>query len=415
MKFLLICLLMSISLSSEINKTYILGISPNMEKNQKEFVWEELTNFLLEVELGSNIFIYNAFKNEEIMNVKIPNEEKYRIKSKSRTKYLKKRIKKLHEFFKKSNYDESMMSSIISFPTFIKQVGSNHQNDDNKIIIVIGNAFYYNSKEGYIDIKDYYPSDGFLTLESSVFNTIEQLTLKNAEVYYYHFNNEEFINYMHKDKIKRFYSLFIQLLDGCLVKFDHDIHLDKIISENRSSCIESYNLKNEKPENILPVLMEKTINQGEVGIWDNEGIAYERPNSTIDKFEIGITWNCDCDIDLYVTPFPSSQELYYANHKTNEAIYEKDYLTSPSDKKYETVKVNKKIDIKNTSIWINNYKCNNSMGDIIGEVRLKFKNGGKYVKDFKLINSNGNKGANRFNRENDRHWVNIDINSLIGL
>ena len=107
--------------------------------------------------------------------------------------------------------------------------------------------------------------------------------------------------------------------------------------------------------------------------------------------EIGIKWNCEgCDVDLYVTPFPDAQTLFFGHKRSPEGLFHKDFTSGRAlANGLERVTLSGPVDLSKMTIEIKHYSGAAPLG-ISGELRIAIGTQ-TYAKPFTLAPNGGTK------------------------
>jgi len=414
LKFLLaIVLLFVFSTSyaqSNSPSTYVVGLSPFMDKAEKDKVWKSISELLVNKTVpGVRILIYDAYNIQKLADIPLPKDDKYK-RRRSRAKFIAKKIGRVKEFFKTTSRGGDVDNAQLLFPLFVREISKDRPYFNNIIsVILYGSGFYEDPREGSIYTKSGFPSDGFLKHEESVFDTSNrENSISGVQFHYINLDGDRWINDVHRKKIERFYSLYISLSGGSLVTFSNDI--SDSLNATRTDVLPSPFTLNES--DMKPVM----TSFGEIseGWWGSDVVfSTTPPSSSVDKIKIGITWDCQsCDVDLYVEPSNGKKILSYKQSRTNEGRHIKNFLTSPNAaNRYEAVEFFTAKEPSKMHAWLNFYSGRSPQG-INVEVRVLFGNN-VYKGEFRLPTTSGNRGDNFTNKQNDPHWVTLDIKKLM--
>jgi hypothetical protein len=131
----------------------------------------------------------------------------------------------------------------------------------------------------------------------------------------------------------------------------------------------------------------------------------------VENCRIGIRWPGQRDLDLYVRPYPSADELYYQHNRSRDGIHVKDWLTSPDvdNNGFETVELHGSVDLSKLTLGVNFYAGAPSPGGVDGTVRIE--TGGKvFEAPFHVSAPDGNRGADRSPsaRARSAYWIVLD-------
>ena len=134
--------------------------------------------------------------------------------------------------------------------------------------------------------------------------------------------------------------------------------------------------------------------------------------------EIGISWKCQCDLDLYSRPIPNAQVLYFGETSSEFGQYWKDYREAPNAANgFETILFKVPLDLRVLLIAINFYDGDAPQG-VSGEIRLSV-DGQVYASAFQIKAAKGNQGKDIVTTVNSgrstAHSILIDPLHIVGL
>jgi hypothetical protein len=266
-----------------------------------------------------------------------------------------------------------------------------------------------------------YPSDAFLANADSLFavDKSKTLPLKGITVHVVHSvglqefseRNRDF----HREKIKRFYGLFIDGLGGNLATFAGNIDHLKSISGATFPRVD-YGAPNraEKPviyEVITPQL-EAMDDARQNSLWANKiGANPPPPKETFSPVDIGITWNRNIDLDLYVKP-EGDQELSFKQTASTKhgGRFLRDITSLPGTNGFETITYDSAVPLRTMQVHVNHY-AGSAVAPIEIELRVR-TNGQTYFRKFSLPPGTGTRGGGA--REGTS-WMKIPIQQVLGL
>ena len=132
------------------------------------------------------------------------------------------------------------------------------------------------------------------------------------------------------------------------------------------------------------------------------------PSTRVGPMKIGIRWKERIDLDLYATPRPGAETLYFEHIRSPEGYYYKDHRSSPG-REYEFIEFESSVDVRKVEAFINFYKgaC---PGGARGEVRIEF-DGRIYGHPFFIPAREGNLGRSGASQE--EFWTPIPIQKAL--
>lgn len=399
-------------------RTYIIGVSPNLAKSDRDEVLKQLLLLALEkASTGDSITVYDALNLQLSGRLTIPNGKQYDGNPRARVQKMKAELTLLKEFFSRESPHAVNGEGEMRVPQFLELVGSQLRlNADEITVILIGSAFYRDTREPAFNISDgFYPSDGHIVADQkrSIYGTANRRDiLKNVAVHYCYLH-ENFATDEFRNQIGRFWTLFVSQQGGVLPSFAADLPLttQRALQVKREPFMQAAIDSND-----LKIQMHRSGLRTDRSWIENDMTPKETtpPPATVGKLKIGIRWTSDVDIDLYVRPRPGAVELYYGKNRSADGVHNKDFESSPANSKgFETVDCYSDVDLKNVQAAVNFYS-GTSPGGANGIIRVLF-NDKLYESTFRIAASSGNRGEAPSQRERSDYWQTIDLLQIVGL
>jgi hypothetical protein len=138
--------------------------------------------------------------------------------------------------------------------------------------------------------------------------------------------------------------------------------------------------------------------------------ARRAPSVMVGPMKIGIRWKNSIDLDLYATPRPGAQTLFFQHPRSPEGYYYKDHRSSPG-REYEFIEFESPVDARLVEAFVNFYKGSFPRGPR-GEVRIEF-DGKIYAAPFSIASSEGNQG--RTGEAQEDSWTRIPVQQILKL
>jgi hypothetical protein len=266
----------------------------------------------------------------------------------------------------------------------------------------------------------FYPSDGMLRapkVESpfSIVGAEERLT--GATVHFCVINAaSEFDSGEYEERIRRFYSLYVQAQGGRVGTFSGDLGTCfRRFNAGEGSGQPTYQLSRDMkaemlrvPERATATLPVKLDTPGAYFLRDDVPISKTAPASTKGVLWVGIRWTGNCDLDLYTRGSATSPWVFYQNTRSTEAIYNKDYTTGADQ--YEYTEYVRETDINTTEVAVNIYACD-AVSAPEATVRAWYM-GRVYQSSIRFGTRTGNRGGLFLSGP---AWVRVDLRKLLNL
>jgi len=461
-KLVVACGVLSLACSgAAMAADYVIFCAPSLAKDDKEAVWLEFQKFIAGgggkandpqrgMKPGDTIQIFNASNLKQIGPETV-------IPESARTPALQlKSAADLIDAFKRFLSDESLKSTPVNLPGLVATYKEKVNSKDAKVLL-IGSPLYFDDVEAH-DMREGWLSDGYFgqSPDVTVFsvenkqgslrgNTIRFCTLLDDDEY--GTDNKR----AHQDMIKRFWALYIAQCGGKLVSFQQDVvtgfqvfpkdDLEEkkfaINTEDKEMVVRRSKTElRERSSDAASVAQEEAQTQASKDQIGGSG-GSGTPSSDLDWLfatdaesynrevknhpsagnrpwvtRIGLVWptegeHADQDLDLYVRPESSTEELSFRKTATPDGRYVKDFPSSSSAKYgFEIVDLTTEEPPPNLQIWVNAYSGQPPSG-FRGEVRVLHK-GTLNVYPIRIDATSGNQGAEARNRNRSKFWTAVD-------
>jgi hypothetical protein len=414
----------AISAMSAFSMT-VVEVAVDSNAKSREDVWPLVTQSLMTAEKGDVVTIVDVENGLRVATFKVTEEMGSSPNPNARTTWLLKQqgtgIANAKKFLMDRNTGLRDPSDFVRWVRSL-ELRKTEFPSANRIEAVYFGSPLVSSPEAY-SMKNRYPSDDFLfSKDNGLYSTVgKESSLKNVDVHVVHSpglsefseRNRDF----HQAKIKRFYGLFVQNLGGNLASFsgtsDHLKNVAKVnFQKVNYGAVENSGGKPIVWEVLSPQLERQDTNR-QKSLWDatiqRNTIAPIRQVAPID---IGITWNKNVDVDIYVMS-PGDKELSYKKtvSEKNDGRFLKDIVSLPGTNGFETVVYDRDVPFRQLRVYINHYS-GISREPIDGELRIRI-DGVTYAKKFRLPAGQGTGGGG--NRDNDPAWLKMDIPQILGI
>ena len=272
-----------------------------------------------------------------------------------------------------------------------------------------------------------WPSDGFLMQRDSLYSVIDKgVALKDVDIHVVHSatmnefseRNRDF----HANKIKIFYGRLIAHMGGNLASFNGSADHLRALTSTAFPKIHYGELEGGSKPVIYEVLSPQLIkaeSSRQESLWANRIDKNPLVVPQGDQpFDLGITWDKDVDIDVYVKA-DNDEELFfnritsikYKGRFLKDLRSQGDLKSGSNSNGFETVIYETPVPLTTVKVFINHYS-GVSLSPINGEFRIRV-NGNIYYKKFQLAAGIGTRGAG--NRVGNSSWVEINVPALLGL
>lgn len=427
--FLLAALTLGASAESTITpekpSRYIIGLTPFLEKTNKDDVFRRIVGMALEdLPLKSSLTVYDAYNLATVAKIEVPDSRAFK-SGKTRANQFREPIEKVRQFLAATHERPAAgklnLDQAVRFPQFLDFIAENLATPDETItVIVIGSPLYLDHKEpGFSMVDGYFPSDGHIMAprEKTVYGLKDHKnSLKDVTVHFGYFG-DPWVSAIHQEKIVRFWNLYLKQQGAHLGAFSSD--MTTLFNATRPGAIEEKALAARERRDELDTSQNKLemlrISR-EVGAedWITRDLTGNRrqppPTKTVGPMKIGIRWKGDIDLDLYAAASADSETLFFEHTRAPEGYYFKDHRHSP-EREYEFIEFETSVDVFRVDASVNFY-AGNLPNPPAGEVRIEFE-GRIYSAPFTLAATRGNKG--RAGSGQGDFWSRIDIPKVLGL
>ncbi len=421
--------------SPVLGESYLVGLSPHYTTGDAQVVLKQLLLFALEqTSPGDRVLVYDALNQQPVTEFSIPEGKLFQNNARARAQRLAPAITGLRSFLVKDAAKRQPGTGAIRLPEFLDLAGPQLRTPGQPLrVIVVASPFYLNPEMPSCNMDDAYPSDAHLLANQSVsvFGTaLRRGRLAGVTVHYALVGPGSFLNDYHQERVTRFWSLFIGQQDGVLATFAPDVSLAfRRASEGvRQPIVNAQLDANDDKIQMLPVnrrpvprWLAPATSESAAEPVVNQPAAADLPESlrnadlpvqtTHGQIGIGIMWSAPVDCDLWVKANPAAKDLFFQNRTTPEGRYFHDYRSANQGVDYEYVELNP-TDLTLVKAWVNLYagKASNISGVVV--VRL---NGQTHRGEFRLQAVEGNKAADRHQRERSPYWVEVDLLRIVGV
>lgn len=426
---------------------YVIGLSPRYSPADRDTVLKELLLFALEgAAPGDSIVVYDALRLQPVTQFKVPTGSLFEKNARARVARLQPELATIKSFLQDGRAFVPDLAGALQVPGFLTLAGTQLRRPEERMhIILLGSPHHVSVEEPAFNTREAFPSDAHLSagLEKSPFSVVgRHQDLAGVTVHYGYFR-DAFVNDLHKERMARFYSLFIGGQGGACGTFAPNIGL--AFQRARGGVSDPF-LRVEVDPNDTKLEMRHVAPRVTPG-WFPPTNAVTAPRThpqlvpqpatqaspqpattpaatapvapaafpvapTNGITGIGIMWAAPgCDFDLWVKPSPSAPDLYFAKTQTPEGRYFHDYRDRNQGVDYEYVELKNKVDLRQVRAYVNFYE---GRSDSPTGVVILHHGGRTYSGVFTLQAKAGNRAADLGRRNESPHWVEIDLMQLLG-
>ncbi len=405
-----------------------IGLSPYLETSIAETQINSVLKFLAEIlEPGDRCVLFDAYHVQTLGIFTVPDKAVYR-QPKAKVQANRQVVGALSQFARaaKKPHGENEPSVIgaIRIPQVLRFIGQDYPAMQDSDVILLGSPIYDDPKEQAFTMRlNHVPGDGHLAKARSVtpFGIKGQDSLLAKRRVHIAFLDNWKQDDRHAYQVERFWALFVEGQGGQLSSFTHDLPaLFQRVKSNAPSPKHDY--KVEITDKLEMILMRPPTVKQQTSIYERPISKAPLPASVLRQathVEVGITWECGCDLDLYGQREQGATALWFLNTQTSDGQYFRDFRTSPrSANGYETLAYHVPVDLNHLLLAVNFYN-GSSPGGVKGEVRISL-NGQTYAMPFHVLAQEGNGGVGRqetltARRANNTAWLVIDPLEVLGI
>jgi hypothetical protein len=398
---------------------FVIGISPFLDKAVKDDVFRSIVRLMVEqLPLNSTLGIYDAFELKTVARITVPDARAFS-SPKTRANQFAPAIRDLKSFLAQEHTPpvspRLQFAAALRPPQFLDFLAEN-STVAGANVLMIGSPLYQDAKEPSFSMVDgYFPSDGHLqaTREQSIYGfTGDPATTPHFNISWLYIG-DPWMSDLHQSKVERFWTLYLDRRGSALAGFtsDRPSALQSFLRGTEASKPPARNWIVDKTEAKIEMLrIGRSMETADWLTRDNLPANPPPPSIHVGPMKIGIRWKAKIDLDLYATPRPDAETLFFRHVQSPEGYYNKDHRSSPG-KEYEFIEFEKPVDIREVEAFVNFYK-GDCPGGPRGEVRIEF-DGRIYSAPFHLDSEEGN--MSRTGKGQQQFWTRIPVQQIVGL
>ena len=410
------------TITRNTSRAFVVGISPFLGSSAKDAVYRGLVRLIVEdLPLNTRLEVYDAFNLKSITQVSIPNAKVFN-SPKTRANQFALSIGEIKQFLARDNAKPSGAKPgfdgairLPQFCDFLAQDRPPHDGDAKLPLLLIGSPLYQDAREpSFSMVEGYFPSDGHLHVsrEQSVFGFNPGDGSSQGLLVYWAYFEDPWMSDLHREKVARFWALYIERRGGRLASFSADLAtaMGTFSSEapGRSAASNGWvaDALQTKPEMLRVSRNVKLVD------WLTGDALSETspspPSQMVGPLKIGIRWKENIDLDLYAAPRRDAETLFFQHPRSPEGYYFKDHRSSPG-REYEFIEFESPVDVRKVRGFVNFYG-GSCPGGPRGEVRIEFLNR-IYTGSFAIASSEGNQG--RSGPSQADFWTQIPVQEIL--
>lgn len=328
-------------------------------------------------------------------------------------------------------------SAMVDLPRALEHC-STAPSDELESILILGSPIYHSPLEPQFSfLPDRFPSDAHLGTEraSSVFSVQDKRQrLRNRRVFVWYPRERCFGSDLYRDRVERFWSLFVRYQEGVLASFGADGRqtlgdlfrpqvtatrtdgLDpafkkvEMLSVHRDIPYRRMtNVAGEVTYTLAPLPNEESRPSG---LRAERRMLKDLSEVPADKTAIGIMWAIPgLDLDLYVWTRDDAPPLCFGNTRSADGNYIHDYTDRNDSVDYEKVILENSPASRDALKVAVNFYAGSTSAPVTGKVYLRYE-GITYTGTFTIQAQQGNRGADRLTRLANPAWTEVQLGKL---
>lgn len=426
--WLLVCLLASGAAagtgSSDPGRSrqFVIGLSPYLDRSVKDEVYRSIVKLMVEgLPLNSTLSIYDAFALKSITEVVVPADRAFE-SAKTRANQFAVPIRELKQFLAADHprpaAQRLRFDASLRLPQFLDFLVENGRLGAARAgLLLMGSPLYEDAQEpAFSMVNGFFPSDGHLqaSRDQTVFGADARRAAAVPLLVHWIFFGDPWLNELHKEKVLRFWSLYLEHRGNSLAACSADprtalagflLGWDNTTASPRHWQLDPAQTKIEMLRVGRDVSLTDWITR------DASPVKDPRPPSAMaGPMKIGIRWKEPIDLDLYSVPRPGAETLFFLHPRSPEGYYYKDHRSSPG-REFEFIEFEHPVDIRQVEAFVNFYEGSCPSGPR-GEARIEYE-GRIFAAPFSLAAEEGNRG--RAGARERQCWTRIPVQEILNL
>lgn len=381
------------------SRELVIAVSPYMDTAAAKGQSIEVLKFLTEQEPGDTAIILDGYNLTLLGEWNTPENPAYK-SPKARLAVNRSAVAALLRFSGSATppggAGKPTVTGALRLPHLLRYIAANFPSADRQDVVILGSPLYEDLDTPALSMtQERFPGDGHLfsapsTTPYGASGNSELLT--NMWIHIGYGDNGMTGSDRHDEYILRYWTLFIEQQGGTLSSFVGNLPtLFRGIKRNAAPLKHDFSPeRSDKLEMIrlAPVEVKESIFERPVTAAPLPAAKARRA----ERVQVGLSWDCACDLDLYAQAYPGATLLYYAQTTSPQGRYWKDYTHSPkSSNGQEVIAFGVPLDLRSLRLAVNVYSGSAPDG-IEGEIRISI-DGATYARAFRLEATTGNGGA----------------------
>ena len=431
--------------SAHVASHVVLGLSPQMNKTEREQVWSGVGQLILSsLPVGGTFEAWDALELHRICAFTIPSDPFFAANPNARQKIAAPALAELRRWLGQPAPAEEVVSPRIIEPQFLDTIArSVRRPGEDMALLLAGSAIYTHPRDGkWALVDEQFHNDGHFGAppEITPFSVLGREQALHSTVIFHAFLRDDFRSEAQREGEQRFLALWIKQQQGTLATFTRDISvafdnlsrgatrpiLDPVLRPEddkpgmRTITIQPVNTATGTTAPLEQRTVTSEIERVIGEIPDEEKRATRPPASPIvPNVQIGFKWSAaGIDVDGYAAHHPGAPELHYACLRAPEGRFWKDWQTAPTGvvgvNGFEIISFERSTDLTSAECWVNLYRGHTPRGvDVTVQIVLDDEH--RYSSVVHIPAEDGNRGANSAGRSHDAHWTRVNLAEIVGL
>lgn len=383
-------LLLGLGLNASVAaKDYAIALTPNVSTEVAKQHYSAAIGFLVAMQPGDTALILDGEHLATLGTFTIPTNPIYN-SPKARFMFNKAVAANMAKFAKAAKAPSNGVNGAVRLPQLLRHIATNKSGAAIDVI-VLGSALYDEQSDSAFSMKGgIFPGDGHLKYGRDVtpFGIANPAQLAGLSLHIGH--SDHYPSDRHHYYIQRFWSLYMQAQSGKLVSFTSDI--PTLFNRAKTGQGAPQNDYKASDTDKLEMIRLAPLKVKQQSIYNRPLTKAALSRKQVRKahdVQIGISWQCDCDLDLYAVAYPGAPVLWFGHTKSEQGIYFKDYQQAPGAENngFETIAYSVPIDLRALKLYVAFYRGKAPKG-VNGEVRISV-DGKTYNKAFHIAATEG--------------------------
>lgn len=381
-------------------REFVIAVSPFQSPEQSKSQATQVLEFLVTLEPGDSATLLDGYELKTLGQFVIPTNAAYSA-PRARLAANRPAVASFMAFAARATPPVAAQAprvpGALRLPQLLEFIASTLTPQAGTDILVLGSPIYDAPNDAAFSMVDErFPSDAHLQSSRSetIYGTREcPQSLRGLRVHVAYEATPSLRTEQYRHAVQRFWTLYVeQQLGGAMVTFTEDLpSVFRRVIGNAAAPVHNFKRNDSHRVEMIRLIPPQ-----------NGSTIYDRPLSDrplepndiqrAEHLEIGLSWNCGCDLDLYAQAHTGARPLFFARMDTPEGSYGKDFRNSPqSSGGFETITFTTPVDLRALTVLVNFYGGSAPSG-LRAELRVSV-NGQTFAGTIEFAPGAGNAGA----------------------